>query len=212
MFNQDIIQSIKVTGLFFLQSYKMITGTMLSIFIPQKCEIVINNTTQSNVCTLSENVNNDQPYHQLTFYWNCITLVLFIGYYIIELKREKWCIKYLDIDNNKPDNALKSTIQLYTSLDSKMDRLNKWYYNILIITMIFYSINIILMIKVINDNYHSSSTLSSFISFVLLVLMKLYNSYIVANQSVKNDKMMSAYMSEFVSFNILDKDYLAIRP
>ena len=46
MFNQDIIQSIKVTGLFFLQSYKMITGTMLSIFIPQKCEIVINNTTQ----------------------------------------------------------------------------------------------------------------------------------------------------------------------
>ena len=27
-------------------------------------------------------------------------------------------------------------------------------------------------------------------------------------QSVKNDKMMSAYMSEFKSFNVLDKDYV----
>ena len=38
--------------------------------------------------------------------------------------------------------------------------------------------------------------------------MKLYNSLIVAYQSVKNDKMMSAYMSEFVSFNVLDNDYV----
>jgi hypothetical protein len=38
--------------------------------------------------------------------------------------------------------------------------------------------------------------------------MKLYNSLGVARQSVKNDKMMSAYMSEFVSFNVLDADYV----
>ena len=38
--------------------------------------------------------------------------------------------------------------------------------------------------------------------------MKLYNSFNVAYQSVKHDKMTSAYMSEFVSFNVLDKDYL----
>ena len=38
--------------------------------------------------------------------------------------------------------------------------------------------------------------------------MKLYNSFSVAYQSVKNDKMMSAYMSEFVSYNVLDSDYI----
>ena len=64
------------------------------------------------------------------------------------------------------------------------------------------------MIKILYSDYHSSSTISCFLSFVLLVLMKLYNSYIVAKESVKNDKMMSAYMSEFVSFNVLDADYL----
>ena len=39
-------------------------------------------------------------------------------------------------------------------------------------------------------------------------MMKLYNSLNVGYQSVKNDKMMSAYMSEFVSFNVLDTDYV----
>ena len=62
--------------------------------------------------------------------------------------------------------------------------------------------------KILKDEYHSTSTISCFISFSLLVLLKLYNSFTVGYYSVKQDKMMSAYMSEFVSFNILDKDYI----
>ena len=60
----------------------------------------------------------------------------------------------------------------------------------------------------IQDSYYNNSTISCFMSFVLLVMMKLYNSFVVAYQSVKNDKMMSAYMSEFVSYNVLDEDYV----
>ena len=59
-----------------------------------------------------------------------------------------------------------------------------------------------------NDNYYNNSTISCFISFSLLVIMKLYNSLNVGYQSVKNDKMMSAYMSEFVSYNVIDTDYV----
>ena len=75
------------------------------------------------------------------------------------------------------------------------------------ITILLYFLNLCLTIRLLNKNYHSSSTLSCFASFSLLVMMKLYNSFNVAYNSVKSDKMMSAYMSEFVSFNILDKDY-----
>ena len=63
-------------------------------------------------------------------------------------------------------------------------------------------------IKMIDNNYHSNSTISCFMSFTLLVLMKLYNSLNIAYKSVHNDKMMSAYMSEFVSYNVLDDDYV----
>ena len=78
--------------------------------------------------------------------------------------------------------------------DNKMDTLNKYYYHILLSTSFIYLVNMLLTIKMIKDNYHGNSTVSCFTSFSLLVLMKLYNSFTVAYQSVKNDKMMSAYM------------------
>ena len=89
-----------------------------------------------------------------------------------------------------------------------MDSLNLVYYNIVKATLFMNFINIGIVIKILNNNYHSQSTISCFVSFTLLILMKLYNSFNVAYQSVKHDKMTSAYMSEFVSFNVLDKDYL----
>ena len=198
--DEDMKQRFKVAGTFFLQIYKVTTGTMLSLFIPQKCE--------DHICSLTENYENAEVYHQLTFYWNAITMFLFFSYYMIELKREEWAIKYLDIDNNKPDNSLKEIIKHEPQLDKKMDQLNLLYLRTLCATCFFYGINLAITVKMIKDTYYSSSTLSCFISFSLLVLMKLYNSLIVALESVKNDKMMSAYMCEFVSFNVLDKDYV----
>lgn len=196
----DIIQRIKVCGIFFLQSYKILTGTMLAVFVPQNCG--------DHICTLTENIENEDLYHRIALGWNALTMLFFFGYYFIELRREEWSIKYLDIDNNKPDNSLKAIIITEPKLDKQMNRLNRYYYNALLTTGFLYFINIMMTIKLLKDKYHSSSTISCFMSFSLLVMMKLYNSFVVANQSVKNDKMMSAYMSEFVSYNVLDSDYL----
>ena len=136
------------------------------------------------------------------------SMFTFFTYYMIELRREEWAIKFLDIDNDKPDNSLKEIIRKEPKLDKKMDALNLYYYKTLVFNCFVYLINIGLTGKIIKDDYHSMSTISCFISFVLLVLMKLYNSLIVAYQSIKNDKMMSAYMMEFVSYNVLDSDYV----
>ena len=205
MIDQDIIQRVKVAGIFLLQIYKVTTGTMLSLFIPQSC----GSDESSRVCSLQENYENADGYHKTVFFWNAFSFLTFFTYYMIELKREEWSIKYLDIDNNKPDNSLKEIIVKEPKLDKAMDRLNLWYYRSLVFNCGVYGINLALSAKLVKDGYHSSSTLSCFFSFSLLVLMKLYNSLEVARQSVKNDKMMSAYMSEFVSFNVLDADYMA---
>lgn len=210
MIDIDLIQRFKVSGIFLLQIYKICTGTLQTLFIPQSCEVMINNTTENRICTLDQNYQNSDLYHKKTMYWNILTMTMFIGYYLIELKRENWSIKFLDIDNDKSDNGLKEIIVKEKKLDKEMDRLNRWYFNTVMITAIMYLINTLLMIKIVIDEYHSSTTLSCFISFTLLVAMKLYNSIVVANESVKNDKMMSAYMSENVSFNVLDKDYVSL--
>ncbi len=200
MLDIDTKQRIKVVGIFILQLYKIITGSLLTLFIPQSCG--------SQICTLQQNYNNTELYHSVSLYWNIFTACMFLIYYMIELKRENWAIKYLDIDNDKPDNALKEIIKSEPILDKRMDKLNIYYYRFLVITCICYFINIGLTVKIINDKYHSISTISCFTSFVLLVIMKLYNSLIVAKESIHNDKMMSSFMVEFVSYNVLDADYL----
>lgn len=196
----DIVQRIKVVGIFGLQIYKVTTGTLLSLFVPQKCG--------DQICTINENLNNNDVDSKLVLYWNIFSMITFFMYYITELYREEFAIKYLDVDNDKPDNSLKNIIKGDKILDKKMDKLNYYYYKLLRINCVVYGLNILMSIKILHDRYHSISTISCFLSFTLLVLMKLYNSYIVAYQSVKNDKMMSAYMCEFISYNVLDKDYI----
>lgn len=204
----DLKNSIKIIGLCSLQVYRVAMGTMLSMFVPQKCN--------EDVCTLTENFNNDELFHQVVFYFNSITLLFFIVNYCIELKREYWCIKYLDIDSNKSDNSLKQIIKNEPKLDHQMDRFNKMYYQSCIITLVMYICNALLSIKLVNDNYYNSSTVNSFLTFVLLISLKLYNSVVISYNSVKHDKMMSAFLSEFTSYNVLDNDYLksksTIRP
>ena len=78
-------------------------------------------------------------------YWNITTMILFLGYYIIELKRENWSIKYLDIDNDKPDNSLKEIIKNEPKLDKVMDRLNIYYYNFLLATIFAYTVQFFLL-------------------------------------------------------------------
>ena len=211
--DQDFGQRIKVMGIFALQFYKVLTGTMLSLFVPQACyeEIGDGSEERNNlqICTLTQNYENTDIYHQFSLSWNTLSFVCFIFCYILELRRENWAIKYLDIDNDKPDNSLKQIIVLEPKLDKQMDKLNKVYFYGLTITAIIYFINVCLMINILRQDYHSMATISCFISFVLLVQMKLYNSLSIAYQSVKSDKMMSAFMSEFVSYNVLDSDYVS---
>jgi len=38
--------------------------------------------------------------------------------------------------------------------------------------------------------------------------MKLYNCYYISSHSIQNDKALSAYMTEFSSFNVIDYDML----
>lgn len=214
--DQDIVQRIKVTGIFMLQFYKVLTGTMLTLFVPQACRQSEEITDGSSIiipdevriCTLTENLENNEIYHRFTLYFNMLSFFCFIYVYILELQRENWSIKYLDVDKNVSDNALKSIIVNEPKLDKKMDRLNKMYFYGLSVTAFVYMINMILMINILYQDYHSASTLSCFISFTLLVQMKLYNSLSIAYKSFKDDTMLSAFLTEFVSYNVLDKDYI----
>ena len=100
--DQDIVQRIKVTGIFMLQFYKVLTGTMLTLFVPQAClqseEItdgssIINPDGYSvRICTITENLENNEVYHRITLYFNMLSFFCFIYVYILELQRESLSI------------------------------------------------------------------------------------------------------------------------
>jgi len=201
MLDQDITQRIKVAGFFVLELYKITTGTLLSLFVPQRCD--------EHVCTITENLNNKETYHSIVMYINFVSMFLFFSYYIVELYREEWCVRNLDVDNNYSDNHLKKIIVKLPNLNNRMDKLNYFYYHLFNLNCFIYTINLGVSVKLLKDNYHSSATISSFCSFVLLVLMKFYGSYEVSRKSIKEDKMTSSFIKEFISYNVIDKDLLA---
>ena len=69
-------------------------------------------------------------------------------------------------------------------------------------------INLILSTVSIYIHSAGSATVTAYMSFVILILMKLYNAIFISNNSKKNNMALSAYMSELQSYNVLDKDYI----
>ena len=68
MIDEDTIQRIKVCGIFLIEIYKITTGTLTSLFIPQSCG--------DHVCTLQENLNQSDLTHRSLLYWNFITMTM----------------------------------------------------------------------------------------------------------------------------------------
>ena len=217
--DNDILEKIKIIGLFFLQSYKILMGTMITLFIPQKCYYTSNstylNTTkllkQDRLCSFNDNL---ESMDSITFGLNCLTGIMFILLYFIEIKREYWLIKHFDIDHNFSDNNLDIILNRedenlnLTPLKKKLYINNVTYFYFVVGTSVIFIINNLFAISILMDKNYGSSSFNTYIGFLLLILVKLKNSVYISYISKKNHRAMSAFMTEFSSFNILDKDVI----
>lgn len=198
----DLKERLKIVFLFFLQSYKVLMGCLLVVFVPQECD--------THVCTISDNLYNQNTFHLVCLSFNYISIILFLICYIIELKRENWCVEYLDINKDYSDNHLKNILDNRPELKKQIMIINDRYYISTRLTMICYIINLILSSVYIFYKSLGLTTLTSYLSFVLLIVMKLNNAFLISADTKKNDRLLSSYMSEYQSFNVIDKDHVII--
>ena len=196
----DTKERMKTLFIFLLQSYKVLMGSMLVIFVPQMCN--------NEVCSLTDNFFKEGALHRTSLGVNFISTITFTTCYIIELKRENWCIEHLDIDDNFGDNNLPLILKEKPKLEKALHSINDHYYYSSQVTAVIYMINLILSTISIYIRSAGSATVTSYMSFVILILMKLYNAIFISNNSKKNNMALSAYMSELQSYNVLDKDYI----
>lgn len=198
--DNDTKERLKVLLIFLLQSYKVVMGSMLTLFVPQLCE-------GGGVCSLVDNVTKEGILHRASLGINFISMISFLVCYYIELQRENWCIKYLDISDDHGDNNLPLLLKDMPELEVKMHEINDNYYYSSHITACVYLMNLILSTVSIYEHSAGASTVTSYISFVILVLFKLNNAIAISKDSKNNNMALSAYMTELQSFNVLDEDY-----
>ena len=196
----DTKERMKTIFIFLLQSYKVLMGSMLVLFVPQSCE--------NSVCSITDNLYREDELHRTSLVFNFLSTLCFITCYTIELNRENWCIEHLDISDDYGDNNLPLVLKERPELEMALHKINDRYYYSSQITAGVYSVNLILSTTSIYFNNAGTTTITAYMSFVILILMKLYNAIFVSTDSKKNNMALSAYMSELQSYNVIDKDHV----
>ena len=195
----DNRERLKVAILFLLQSYKVIMGSMLVVFVPSQCG--------DDICSFRENVQNTEAYNLAALTFNFMSIAAFLATYAVELRRENFCVHNFDINHDVGDNNLAIILKDKPDLLKELHSHNNLYYRITAATFFVYLVNFILSdIVLYNDPTFWKVGLAPYFSYILLILMKLYNCYYISVTSIKEDKALSAYMTEFSSFNVIDVD------
>jgi hypothetical protein len=199
----DTKERIKTIFIFLLQSYKVLMGSMLVLFVPQSCG--------NSICSITDNLYREGDLHRTSLAFNFLSTLCFVTCYTIELNRENWCIEHLDISDDYGDNNLPLVLKERPELEKALHKINDRYYYSSQITAGVYSVNLVLSTTSIYFNHSGTNTITAYMSFVILILMKLYNALFISNDSKKNNMALSAYMSELQSYNVIDKDHIIIK-
>lgn len=197
--DNDLKERLRVVGSFLLESYKICMGCFLSVFVSHNCE------DSENECSIMESFAPTTVMNTVTFSVNAITFAAIVSLYTVELMRENYCIEKLDIDPNYPDTHLKRVAPL--EVQQQLLVWNNRYWKTALASVVLVVTNISLSSVYLAQHARGAGTVTTTLSFSLLVLMKLYRSFSMAREDRVHVRARSAYMTEYTSFNILDKDH-----
>ena len=195
----DTKQRIMTSMYMMMEIYKVLMGTFLVIFVPQQCG--------NKICGSTENFFKGGMINTVGNISNIVTFTSIGTLYFIEMKRENWCIKYLDIDDNKTTNNLDTEIEKYPKYKNEMHQLNKNYLISVYFALFMMIANFIISGFTVYQSYAGPNSITTFISFFMLVSLKLYSSWNVGSLSVKYERANSAYLKEPKTYNTIDEDH-----
>jgi len=198
--SQNTEQYGKATYTFIFEFYGIIMANFLVIFVPKMCG--------EEICTIHDNIHYQNILHSIGLYHNIVSFILILYFYYIEFSRERWCIKNLDVDDFKSLVYLDDEIEKYPILKRDIKQINKRYFNVLVICSINQIVNIIISIPDIYKNNIGWATITPFISYVIVIGNKLYNSYDISYKSLHQERVLSAYITDPITFNIVESDKL----
>lgn len=196
--DQDTMQKITVFTTLCMEFYRILMGSLLLSFVPQKCG--------NHVCGITENLNEGGAYY-IVYILNLMTLLSFSLLYLVEVKRENRLITYLDVSPAKPNDAISVAISLRALPETKRENIlyiDKIYQQIGCCAISVYVFNTIVSAIVIYENYLDNKTITAFLTNVLFMGSKVAEVYSIAN--TENNIFFSAYLKNKVQYNDVDHD------
>lgn len=198
--NQNLYQRTTVIINILFEFYRVISCSLLIIFIPQKCG--------NNICSINDKLKWKSLFYGISLSYNFVTLLIFCFLYFLEIRRENVLIKYLDVNPGLPYN--KTDVEklldiLPTDKKNKILYVHNYYQKYANIMIYVYVFNAIFSGIVISKYCIPNQTLSTFITYILFILIKLNNVYLIAN--TEEYTFYSAYLTTNMQFNDVDNKY-----
>jgi len=199
--NQDTNQKLTVVATICMELYRILMGSLLLSFVPQKCG--------DHICGITENLYVDGAYY-IVYIINIMTFISFLFLYMVEIKRENRLITYLDVSNTKPTDAISVAENLRKLPDDKRENIlyiDKIYQQIGCFAIAVYVFNTIVSGIVIYDSYLDNKTTTAFLTNILFMGSKVSDVYSIAN--TENNIFFSAYLKHKVQYNDVDPDKIS---
>ena len=196
---QDFQQKTSSYITFTLEMYRVLMGTLLLLFVPQKCG--------DDLCSMSQIFEKNDAKYIGNISVNIMTFLAFFLMYAVELRRENKMISYLEVNKEFPcDNDAVGEALLLLPEDKRKVVLNLdgSYQKACYIAALFYIGNSVYSGLTIYENFYDSKTTTVFITNLLFLLGKLIDVYGLAN--TETNIFYSAYLKDKVQYNYADPD------
>jgi hypothetical protein len=197
--DQDFTQKMNVYISFIFELYRVVMGSFLILFVPQKCG--------EDSCTIFEPVNAGIRLNDAAFGVNILTFCLFLCMYYAEIKRETQMITYLHVNTEEPcDNDAVGEALCKLPEEKKLSilRWDKLYLRSGQFALVGFIANAVLSSIAIYENFLDGKTTSSLITNILFMLLKIHETQSITNTD--QNIFYSAYLNERVQFNDVDPD------
>lgn len=196
---QDNKQKIGMYFAFIMEFYRVLMGSFLILFVPQKCD--------NEICGLFENVITGNPVIDTAFSVNIAVFSLFMGMYYAELIRENKMINYLHVNPELPrDNEAvgEALVNLPERKKASILLWDKRYQSAGRMAMIGFIVNLGLSGYVIFLNYLDNKTVTVFLTNALFMGLKLNDVKDVTETDI--NIFLSAYLTRKIQYNDVDPD------
>ena len=198
-FDQDTLQRLSVGVQFLLEMYRVVTSSLLILFVPQICV--------DHICTTTENLVWETNTYNTALCFNFISMAFLVNMYYMELVRENRMIKYLAVNPEfANDNEMvgKQLELLHVNKQNKIFSINRYYRLSAYAAVSIYSLNVLLSIAAISKYYAGSQSTTTFLTYVLFMATKFGGVYSLV--STDKNIFYSAYLKSNIQFNDIDVD------